>query len=484
MYELDVIIEDTTFGTVQGSGSYAAMEHVHLQIVLFEKVVFDGWSIDGTIVSLNPDFDYTMPDHAVTIIAQAHRIETMVIERLNMLLPPTTLYYYPGMEFSIDGLVVEIEYTNGDKEIANNDEFEIIWPSFDLEKAYTVTLHYEGFTTYFLVYYEEIEIQLNTLVTIVVVDGTVDFYFGINNDDSRDGSYLVEISNPAIAEVTVDPDYPQHAVITGCQAGKTQVVITLLSNPAISQTVEINVVEALPPNEGENWPSEYLDLILNDLAPELTPFVGTTYTYTPSQIYGDYYSFDIHNLIDPLDVVAYAYSMEAKGWTINRYISNTAVITKDNVRVSFSYDEVTNNANLYIAKKGHDFLSPPMKDDLLEIISGKIHEDVSGLFLPDYLFYEISPSLYGWQDPLSEYILMYGYTMNDPLFTAAAYVDELLNLGFTTLESNGATWYLSPSETYMMRFSAYETHVEMVIQSIDYYLDFSHINHDSDIYRP
>jgi len=347
-----------------------------------------------------------------------------------------------------------------------------------------VTLNYEGFSTYFLVFYEEIKIEINTLVTIVVVDGTVDIYFGVNNDDDRDGSYRVEISNPAIAEAAIDPDYPQHAVITGCQAGKTQVVITLVSNSEISQAVEINVVEELPPNEGEGWPSEYLDLILNDLAPELTPFVGTTYTYTPNPFYGDYYSFSIENLENALDVVAYAHSMEAKGWTLDRYLFHSAIITKGNVRVNISYNDVTNNARLYIAKQGHDYLSPPMKTDLLETISGKIHEDVSGLILPDYMFYEYSLSLYCWQDSLSEIIHVFGYSLNDPLFTTSSYVEELLNLGFTTLELNGDTWYLSPSETYMLQFWAYETHIQMEIQSIDYYQDVYHYSRDYDIYRP
>ena len=483
--DLEVIIEDTALGTVFGGGSYAATEQVYLQIILSENVIFDGWMMDGTLISLETDFYFTMPDHDVTLIASAHRIETIEIKRMNMLLPPTTLYYFPGIEFTIEGLVVEVEYVNGDKVIIDNDDLEIIYPQFDLEKAYTVTLNYEGFSTYFLVFYEEIRLVINTLKTLLVVGETVDYYYHVNADlvGNGDDLYQIAVVNPEIAEAIIDPSYPQHAQITGLQAGKTQVVITLVSDPMISQTVDINVVEALPPVESDDWPGEYLGLILDDLSLELTPIIGTTYTYVPSQIYGDYYSFSIENPENSLDFVAYALNMETKGWYINRYLPNYAILTKNNIRMSVSYNNVTNLAWIHIAKQGHDFLSMDIKDDLLQIISGKIHEDVSTFILPDFMFYEYAMSPSSWQHPYSEIIHVFGHSLNDPLFTINAYVDELMNIGFTTFESNDTIWYLDPNETYMIRYWFYETHIQMEIQSIDYYQDTFHFSHDEDIYR-
>lgn len=485
LYHLDVRIEDTTLGSVSGNGSYPANEQVYIQIILSEDVIFDGWMIESALVSIDTNFYFTMPDYDVTIIAGVHKTETLSIKRLNMILPPDTHFYFPGTEFSIEGLVVEVEYNNGDKEIIPNDDLEIIIPQFDTEKSYTVTVNYEGFSTYFLVFYENIRLEINTLKTLFVVGETVDYYYLVNTDlvGNGDDLYQIEVLNPEIAEAFIDPSYPQHAEITGLQAGSTQVKVTLVSNPNITQTVDINVVEELPPVESDSWPSEYLDLILNDLSLELTPLIGTSYTLAPSQVYNDYYRFFIENPDESLDYVAYALNMETQGWHITRYLPHSASFTKNNVFISIGYNSTTNQANIYIAKKGHDFLPIDITDDLQEIISGKIHEDVSILPIPDYKFYDYTLSQYSWNHPYAEIIYLYGDYLNDPLLTDESYGDTLISLGFTTLIDNERTWYLDPNETYMLLFWIYDTHVQMEIQSIDYYNDPFHYFNDYDIYH-
>ena len=226
---------------------------------------------------------------------------------------------------------------------------------------------------------------------------------------------------------------------------------------------------------------------MNDLSLELTPIIGTKYTYEPSQIYGDYYRFFIENPDESLDFVVYALNMEAQGWHIIRYLPHSASFTKNNVYVTIGYNSTTNEANIYIAKKGHDYLPLNITDYLQEIISGKIHEDVSILPLPDFKFYDYAMSLTCWQDPYSEIIHLFGYYLNDSLFTINGYVDDLINLGFTTLASNDTndiTWYLDPNETYMIRFWFNgTTQIQIEIQSIDYYNDTFHYSHDYDTYN-
>ncbi len=485
VYQLDVTIEDTTLGTVSGNGSYLANEQVNIQIILSEDVIFDGWMIEGTLLSIDTNFYFTMPDYDVTITAGAHKTEIFSIKRLNMLLPPETYFYFPGVEFSIKGLVVEVEYDNGNKEIIDNDDLEIIIPQFDTEKTYSVTVNYEGFSTYFLVFYEDIRLEINTLKTLFVVGETVDYYYCVNTDlvGNGDDLYQIEVLNPEIAEAFIDPSYPQHAEITGLQAGSTQVKVTLVSNPAITQTVDINVVGELPPVESDTWPSEYLNLILNDLSLELTPLIGTSYTFEPSQIYNDYYRFFIDNPDETLDYVAYALNMETQGWHIVKYLPHSASFTKNNVYISISYNSVTNQANISIVKQGHDFLPIDITDNLQEIISGKIHESVSILPLPDYMFYDYTLSQYSWNHPFAEIIYLYGDYLNDSLLTEDSYSDTLISLGFTTLIANERTWYLDPNETYMLCFWIYDTHVQMEIQSIDYYNDPFHYLNDYDIYN-
>jgi len=482
-FDLHVTIDDASLGAVSGGGCYAAEERVRLQIILSEDAIFDGWMIEGIIVSPDTEFYYTMANQEVTITAKVHRTETREIKRLNMLLPPTTHFYYPGQDFSIEGMVVEAEYDNGDKEIIDNDDLVVIPPQFAGERPYSVTVNYEGLSTFFLVFYEESRMEISSLKTLFVLGETVDFFFSVNSDIENQEIYQIEVVNPQIAEAVIDPSNPQHAEITARGTGTTQVRVFTVSRPDLGQTVDVTVVDELPPSVTDTWPGEYLELILHDLSAELTPIGGSSYTFNPEQFYGDYYRFSIQNFDESLDFVAYALEMQDKGWSIVSYEANMASFTKNNVRITISVNEITKEGGIYIVKHGYPIQNLDVKTYLPSIISGQIHEDVSQLVLPDFRFFFYVLSLYSWQHPYSEHIHLFGYCLEDPSFTMEGYADVLLNLGFTELESNDKTWCLDPGGTYMIFLGYNNRDIQIEIQSIDYYEDWNHYLRDLDRYN-
>jgi hypothetical protein len=311
----------------------------------------------------------------------------------------------------------------------------------------------------------------------------VDWYAHINYSIDEEEEYQAEVLNPLIAGVQFNPDYPQNFTVTGLQEGTTEIVVRLVSDSSKSLTIPVTVVEELPPSITTEWPDEYLNLIMGELSDEIIPIEGTSYIFEPSMVLGDFYHFIIDHPSKPIDFVDYAIMMMEHGWNIVRYVPNSTQFTKNNVSVSLGYNSTLDQVHLQIKKQGDPFVKVDVTRQMNQIISGKIHEDVSLLPLPDFEFYEYVTSLSHWQHPQSELINVFGYYLNDTEFSGEGYATELLELGFTTVTERDQVWYIDPNECYMVFYGFNEHFIQFIIQSTDYYEDPYHFDHDVERFR-
>ncbi len=72
LYSLELLAEPLEGGTVSGSGEYPEGEVVSVSATPNEGSEFLHWRIDEEIISNEPQFDFTMPAHPVTLVAYFH----------------------------------------------------------------------------------------------------------------------------------------------------------------------------------------------------------------------------------------------------------------------------------------------------------------------------------------------------------------------------------------------------------------------------
>jgi hypothetical protein len=68
-YALDLIASPQQGGTVSGGGYYAQGEAVTVSAMANQGYIFENWTLNGAVVSNNPDFVFSMPGNSVSLFA-------------------------------------------------------------------------------------------------------------------------------------------------------------------------------------------------------------------------------------------------------------------------------------------------------------------------------------------------------------------------------------------------------------------------------
>jgi len=205
IYALNTELDDTTYGTLENlNGNYDCGSKVVLRAYPIEGYVVDSWYANGTLISNEQEYCFTMPAYDVTITA-TFKVATFTLTINDNLEDEDGLYYVDEEEY-INALTFEYGKTVG------VDFWNILGYNYDYAE---VNGEYSG-NSY-------IELYMDKDYTIDVFYELASMYFSFNYDPNKVLGSSFDV-NPKPDDFSYDSS---DGYLSGYYDYKTQIVITM-----------------------------------------------------------------------------------------------------------------------------------------------------------------------------------------------------------------------------------------------------------------